>query len=481
MSSRTYRFAPLDHKAWLLGLTGTQCLVLGTGLTVSATLLRLPIPLLLAVSPLLVAVAAAFAPLAGMKAYEVAGVGFTFLRGRPSKPWLAPIPLFTSPTDQPKLLPPPTLAGVELREVPRPDWAGQAVRGIAVITGKARHDATVVIRARASGFALSSRADQDRSLARWGDVLSSFCSESSTVSRIVVSEHAGPADLTASRRWIAANAAAASEQVRRDYDALLDDIGQRAAAHDALITLTIDRRRAKGDLDATLLSEARRLIERLDAAGIVGTVLTPQELAATVATRMDPSRPAKRSTSLVDAVGLAPVVTWPLSHRTRWTDVRTDGAVHRAWWIAEWPRLDVGAAWLDPLLSTRAARRTVVLVFEPVAPSVSRRRIERDATRLATDAEQRANRGFRIGARHSRSRDAVEEREAELVAGYAEVGVVGLVIATAVTDDELDAAATQIGQAANAAGLELRQLDGRHDLALAASLPLGRPVQEPRL
>ena len=142
--------------------------------------------------------------------------------------------------------------------------------------------------------------------------------------------------------------------------------------------------------------------------------------------------------------------------------------------------LDVGAAWLDPLLSTRAARRTVVLFFEPVAPSTSRRRIERDATRLATDAEQRANRGFRVGARHHRSRDAVEEREAELVAGYAEVGVVGLVVATAVTDNELDAAATQIGQAANAASLELRQLDGRHDLVRAARGPPPRGRRQGR-
>jgi hypothetical protein len=143
--------------------------------------------------------------------------------------------------------------------------------------------------------------------------------------------------------------------------------------------------------------------------------------------------------------------------------------------------LDVPAAWLDPLLSARVLDRTVVLYFEPVRPSLSRRRIERDATRLATDAEQRVNRGFRVGARHRRSTAAVEEREAELVAGYAEVGVVGLVVATASSDTAMESTATQISQAASAAGLELRQLDGRHDLALAASLPLGRPIQAPRL
>lgn len=481
MSARSYKFAPLDHRAWLLGLSGVQCIVLAVGLGVSATLLRLPIPLPVAGAPLLLALGAAFTPIGGQHAYELAGTGVIYVRGRPAKAWLAPIPMFTRPGQDKKVPPPPTLAGVEIREVPRPEWAGQGVRGVAVVEAKDGHDTTVVLRARAAGFALSSRAEQDRSLGAWGDVLAGFCTEASAVTRLVASEYAGPPDLAQARSWIDTNAGRAAPQVRADYDALLDQLEPNASAHEVLVTLTVDRRREKTATSNTVMSEARRLVERLDAAGITAVVLSPQDLAAAVTTRMDPTRPIGRATSLVNAPGLAPISPWPLAHRSAWDSVRTDGAVHRTWWIAEWPRLDVTAAWLDPLLSARAATRSVVLYFEPVRPSVSRRRIERDATRLATDAEQRANRGFRIGARHHRSRDAVEEREAELVAGYSEVGVVGLVVATAVDAAALDAASTQITQAAHAAGVELRQLDGRHDLALAAALPLGRPIQEPRL
>lgn len=481
MSARVYRFAPLDHRAWLLGLTGVQCLVLGAGLAVSATLLRLPIPLALAGLPLISSVGVAFVSVGGQRAHEFAATGVSYLRAKPAKPWLAPIPLFTSPDDKPKLAPPHTLGGVEIREVPRPVWAGQGIRGIGLVESPGSHETTIVLRARACGFALSSRGDQDRLLGAWGDVLAGFCTESSAVSRLVATEYAGPADLTRAKEWIDNNEHATSRRVRADYDALLEDLSTTASRHDVLITLTTDRRRAKSDGGNDVLAEGRRLVERLDAAGITASVLSPQQVASAVGVRIDPTRPPVRAESLVDAPGLAPVSPWPLAHRVAWDSVRTDGAVHRTWWIAEWPRLDVAAAWLDPLLSTRAATRTVVLYFEPVPPSVSRRRIERDATRLATDAEQRANRGFRIGARHHRSRDAVEEREAELVAGYSEVGVVGLVVATATSETELNTASTQLTQAASAAGLELRQLDGRHDLALAAALPLGRPIQEPRL
>jgi type VII ESX secretion system EccE translocon-like protein len=480
MSARVYRFAPLDHRAWLLGLSGVQCVVLGAGLTMSACLLRFPVlPLPVAALPVLMALGIAFVPIGGQRAHELAVTGISYLRAKPSQPWLAPIPLFVGPRDQLRIGPPPTFDGVAIGELPRPEWAGSGLRGVAVV--ESGDDATVVVRARASGFALASGADQDRLVGGWGDVLAAFCAETSVVTRLVATEHATAADLSHARDWIDRNGQAAAQKVRDEYGAFLDEVSETASTHDVLVTLTVDRRRTKAAVEEAVLAETRRLVERLDSAGIRATVLSPQEVTTAVAARLDPTCASRTVHSLADAPGLAPVTPWPLAQKVTWDHVRTDGAVHRTWWVAEWPRLDVSASWLDALLSARAAARTVVLYFEPVPPSASRRRIDRDATRLATDAEQRANRGFRVGARHHRSRAAVDEREAELVAGYAEVGIVGIVVATATTDDGLVAASTTLTQAASAAGLEVRQLDGRHDLALATALPLGRPVREPRL
>jgi hypothetical protein len=154
--------------------------------------------------------------------------------------------------------------------------------------------------------------------------------------------------------------------------------------------------------------------------------------------------------------------------------VQVDGSWHRGYWIAEWPRLELHPAWMEPLLLHAGGIRTIAVVFEPIPPSRSQRQIDRDATRLASDEEQRAKRGFRIGARHRRAQDAVLEREHEIVAGYAELEYAGFLTVTAADVDELESACAEYEHAAAQVGLELRALDGQHDAAVGACLPIGR-------
>ena len=121
--------------------------------------------------------------------------------------------------------------------------------------------------------------------------------------------------------------------------------------------------------------------------------------------------------------------------------------------------------------------RTVAVHYEPVAPSRSQRQVDRETVKLASDEEQRTRTGFRIGARHRRAQSEVLEREAELVAGYGEFEFVGFVIVTARRHRRRsDRSCAEYEQAAAQAGLELRRLDGRHDLALACALPIGRGI-----
>jgi hypothetical protein len=166
---------------------------------------------------------------------------------------------------------------------------------------------------------------------------------------------------------------------------------------------------------------------------------------------------------------------------TTWSNVRVDGSWHRAFWISDWPRLDVGPSWFEGLLLHAGGVRSIVLHYEPVPPSRARRRVDRDSTRLAADEEQRSRTGFRIGAAHRRAQAAVHEREAELVAGYAELDFVGFVVVSAPTEAELDRAAAEYEHAASQAGVNLRALDGRHDLGLVCSLPLGRGLATRRV
>ena len=68
---------------------------------------------------------------------------------------------------------------------------------------------------------------------------------------------------------------------------------------------------------------------------------------------------------------------------------------------------------------------------------------------------------------------ALLDREEELVAGYPEMAYLGLVTVSATTRDELDEHSEIVEQLAREAGMDLRVLDARQDIAWAAALPLG--------
>ncbi len=169
-----------------------------------------------------------------------------------------------------------------------------------------------------------------------------------------------------------------------------------------------------------------------------------------------------------------PSRTGPLGTKVGWTHVWMDDSVHRTYWVAEWPRLPVTADWMEPLLAfSGAARRAVTVIYEPVAPSSSRRRIDSESIKLESDAAAKEDKGRRVTAQHRRNQVAVSEREQELVAGFVEFDFTGLVTVSAGTEDDLWEACDHIDQVAREHGLELRPLDGRHDVAWAAALPFG--------
>lgn len=111
--------------------------------------------------------------------------------------------------------------------------------------------------------------------------------------------------------------------------------------------------------------------------------------------------------------------------------------------------------------------------LEPIAPSQSQRRVDKDSTRLVVDAEQRSRAGFRVGALHRRAESDVAARESELVAGFCELEFCGLVTVTAVDLDQLERSCAEWEQVASHSGLQLRRLNGQHAAAFACTLPLG--------
>jgi hypothetical protein len=177
---------------------------------------------------------------------------------------------------------------------------------------------------------------------------------------------------------------------------------------------------------------------------------------------------------LGERLGLVtPASAGPLIRQAGWRSVRLDGVWHRTWWVASWPRLAVPPGWLEPFLSPTGVTRTMTVAMVPVSTHRSRRRIERDLVKLESDAAIKEEQGRRVDARHKRATEAVLEREREIVAGFAEMGYIGLVSVAAAAEDQLEEHSEIVEQLAHEAGMEVRVLDGRQDLAWAAALPLG--------
>jgi hypothetical protein len=497
--ARAYRFAPLDRSGVLLGLSGRQCAVLGGGSVAAGWLLDRAAPAPLVLAPFLAALVVAFARVGEESMCDgfptLARFVLRAVTGRHR--WFAALP-FTGAVIGPAGAAadlPPFMAGLEIIDVgPALGTTSARIAGVGVVLDRRAGTASATLPVHAGGFCLADRADQERLVAGWGDVLGGFCREEGLVSQIRWTEWLAPG-VTGPCAGDLEEHGAAETAAEDAYRALLSEAAGTSTGHEVLVTVTVDQRRLRGAglrrsgrpaaTTDVLVEELRLLDGRLSAAGLtVDPPLSPAELTDAIRRRFDPhgSVLPVRPDSLAAAAGVVSALrAAPLATEAAWSHVRVDGTVHRTFWVAEWPRLDVPPNWMEPLILHPGAVRTVSVVYEPVPPGRSRRQVDREATKLASDEEQRARAGFRIGARHRRQQGALVEREAELVAGFGELCFAGFVTVSAASPAALDAACADYTQAAAQVGLDLRRLDGRHDTGLLCALPVGRGVTPRRM
>jgi hypothetical protein len=164
---------------------------------------------------------------------------------------------------------------------------------------------------------------------------------------------------------------------------------------------------------------------------------------------------------------------WAMATDESWSALRADGTWHATYWIAEWPRLDVGPDFLSPLLLCDG-RRAVSVLMAPVPPDRAAREARAARAADVADEELRARAGFLPSARRSREAEGVLRREAELASGHAEYRFAGYVTVSGGDRHELEVACVETQQAAQRAHLELCRLYGRQEEAFTWTLPLGR-------
>jgi hypothetical protein len=110
----------------------------------------------------------------------------------------------------------------------------------------------------------------------------------------------------------------------------------------------------------------------------------------------------------------------------------------------------------------------------PIPPGRAAREAEAARTADIADEQLRQRAGFLTTTRRKREADGVLRREAELADGHSEYRFSGFVTVTAADRTGLDAACTEVEQAAHQAQLELRRLYGQQAEAFTWTLPIGR-------
>ncbi|WP_261570960.1 SCO6880 family protein [Frankia gtarii] len=500
-SAPVYRLTRRRAGGTLLGLAPIPLVLLTVGVVALIVLPVLAGALAVGVLVAVICGLLAVLPAPGGPLYQMLPLAVRHLtrRARGADRWAAPLPLLTgsatvgerSTAQDPGRLLPPVLQGLDIVAAPRPAAGGSAgtVAPIGLVRDRRSGTLTVLLAARGGEFALLDPAEQHQRLSAWSMILA-HAARDPALARLGWSLCSAPAPLTEHRRWLAERTREAPEgggyaRAAADYQELLDAAAPTLTQHDLRLWLTIDTRRLprRADPADAAVRTALMLLEQCQDAGLdVAVPDSPVQIAEAVRLRADPTVAATLTgvrRSLAEQTGLASVLAGvhagPMVMRTHWDAVEVDNVWHRLFWVAQWPALGLQPGWLDPLLVHAEGMRTLSVLCEPVSARLSRRRITSDAVQVESAVAAREKYSFRVPTHLASAQAAVDQREIELHGGHSEYGYLALVDVAAATRDELDQASRRLADRAAQTGItELRALHGRHDLAWASSLPLGR-------
>jgi hypothetical protein len=499
---RRYRFGPLERRGLIGSLRPGQVLAVAASLLAAVVLMRSVTggAGLLAALVLVVAAAAfCFWPIAGRSAEEwlpvVGRYGSRRATGRHRYRSAAPLAgVSVSGADRPEpvvALPEPA-GGLELLAAP---FRGETV---GVVKDRRARSYTAVLAVKVASFGLLGRAEQESRQAGWGGVLASLAREGSPVTRVQWVERTVPADGDEIGRYLGEawnrGAVPLESLAMRSYLDLVATAPTVTKDHELFVCVQIDAKRAwrqikraggkngaDGGACTVLLRELEALAERLASVEVhVVGALRPGMLARAIRVAFDPwSRPGLARLAAADPErdGIDEGAAWPVAAETGWASYRSDGAVHATYWIASWPRVEVGAAFLSPLLLHTQMVRSIAVTLEPISPLRAMREVEASRTSDVADQELRGRMGFIETARRRRIAEATAEREEELAQGHAGVRFAGYVTISARGEEELEHDCSEIEHAAQMARLELLRLYGQQDEAFTYTLPLCRGLR----
>ena len=344
---------------------------------------------------------------------------------------------------------------------------------------------TGIVEVTSPEFLLQDPADRNARVAGWGRVLAA-ATRTGAVRQVQLLERSLPDDGSALAAYTDAHLSTDPAQavLAGAYRDLVGDLRGGADRHQAFLAITVDRSAAAarvkaaggriGGLITTWRQEYALLARLLPSAGLdVVDELSPRRIAEVIRTGYDPAA----ALLLPPGAGVDVSVAGPAGGREEWDHLRADGSFHAVLWVAEWPNGHVAADVLWPVIFPSGIGRTLSLFYRPYTRAQSETAIRAQHSEILQSGWLKDKLGRVETLTDSKELDDVLTREAELLQGHGEVGILGMITVTAPTLDDLEAAVTTIHSAATQASLDLRRLHGQQLQAFtAAALPLGIQV-----
>lgn len=381
---------------------------------------------------------------------------------------------------------PRDLRGIRLHDIVVPELDRQP---LGVVEDPRRGQLVAAVRVEGGSFAMAPAREQETRVGRWGSLVATIAQSSTIVRRIGFVSRSIPSDSNPQLDYFETAASPdAGPEVRSSYLELLERYEQTADQREVLVWIATDRpgpRHLASRLEA-LGAEAARLCGLLNRAQIrVTQVLDRVDLSLAIRATYDPWGRADRAEyarrvrlQAPDRVGdlleIAPADVDP-----RWHELRADRGLHRTAWVKQWPRTEVGALFLMPLIVDPSVVRSVAWVAQLEDPTAALNAINSQAIDARTDQMALERMQQRPTITRQKTWAGVFARERELGAGHARILHNAYVTTSVLGDDPraLDRAWDRTRSNAAASHLQLQVLAARQAQAITMTMPLGRGLR----
>lgn len=479
--ARGYKLGSAEPKKLLMGLRTSQVVLCAIGILFAFVLAAAGLLIwVFLVVPIFAGMA--FLPFGGRNLDEWAPIFARWvLAGSSGHTYHATAPLLGHTDKKTQIVSaPPFVKGVKLLKVVHSEG-----REVAVIKDTANSTYSAILSIRGKSFILSGREDQEAQLANWGSVLSRFAREGSVINRVQWIERAIPENSQLMHDYYNETSIMNNQDpVANSYMELIDTAVPVTTAHEVYLVIQISQgkaakqiKQAGGGDDGScevLLRELLHAASEVANAGFeVLGALNRDQVARLIRTTFEPNVNEELShRSASDALKHNEI--WPMTTEVDWSSYRTDSAFHRTFWVSDFPRTEVGADFMAPIMLQSQITRTISVVMEPIAPTKALREVEVAKTSFIADEELRNRGGYTTSTSREREFTKLQERESELVDGHGAYRFSAYLTCSATSEEELEYNSQSIEQASHQSHLVLRLLYGEQDTAFATILPLGR-------